>query len=130
MEEFKITSETDIVNSRKVIREFVKALGFGLTDITRIVTASSELVRNIYKYAGEGVMRYVEIKRDGRRGVEIVFSDDGPGIQDVNSAMEEGYSTANSMGLGLPGSKKLMDDMVVSSEPGEGTTVTIRKWVK
>ena len=123
-----IKVESDIVRARTVGREAAKALGFGLTDITRIVTAASELARNIYRYGVEGEMIAQEIVRDGKKGIELIFADKGPGIDDIEMAMSEGYSSGKTMGMGLPGAKKLMDDMYIDSTPGVGATVTIIKW--
>ena len=128
--EFRIGSETDIVMARKVVRNAATALGFGITDVTRIVTAASELTRNIYHYAGSGVMRWRSLSRDARVGLELTFEDSGPGIPDVAKAMESGYSTGKGLGMGLPGAKRLMDEMIVRSQVGQGTTVEVRKWLR
>jgi serine/threonine-protein kinase RsbT len=126
--EVKIDAETDIVAVRKVVREVASKLGFGVTDSVRIVTAASELARNVYKYAGRGVMTW-QVLHDGRDcGIELRFEDHGPGITEVEEALREGYSTGGGLGLGLPGAKKLMDEMDISSAPGQGTTVTVRRW--
>ncbi|MFO1421228.1 MAG: anti-sigma regulatory factor [Candidatus Competibacteraceae bacterium] len=126
--EMAINSERDIVLARKSVREVATAIGFGITDVTRIVTAASELVRNIYVYAGSGIMRWRTL-RSHRSGLELIFEDQGPGIPDVAKAMEPGYTTGSGLGMGLPGSKRLMDEMDVSSEVGKGTTVCARKWL-
>ena len=105
-------------------------MGFGITDVTRIVTAASELTRNIYHYAGSGVMRWRSISRDARMGLELIFEDRGPGIPDVAKAMEAGFSTGKGLGMGLPGAKRLMDEMAVQSHLGKGTTVEVRKWLR
>ena len=128
--EFQITSENDIVMARKVVREAATALGFGLTDVTRIVTAASELTRNIYHYAKSGVMHWRTLNQDSRVGLELTFEDSGPGIPDVEKAMEMGFSTGKGLGMGLPGSKRLMDEMTIESTVGKGTTVVVRKWLK
>ena len=128
--EFRIGSESDIVTARKVVRNAATALGFGITDVTRIVTAASELTRNIYHYAGSGVMRWRPLNRNARLGLELVFEDSGPGIPDVAKAMEAGFSTGKGLGLGLPGAKRLMDEMAVQSQVGKGTTVEVRKWLR
>jgi serine/threonine-protein kinase RsbT len=128
--EFRIESESDIVTARKVVRDAATALGFGITDVTRIVTAASELTRNIYHYAKSGVMRWRVLNgRDGT-GLELTFEDHGPGISDVPKAMEMGFSTGKGLGMGLPGSKRLMDEMTIESTVGQGTTVRVRKWLK
>ncbi len=128
--EFPIGSEGDIVMARRVVRNAATALGFGITDVTRIVTAASELTRNIYQYAGSGVMRWRPLRRDARVGLELIFEDRGPGIPDVDKAMEAGFSTGKGLGMGLPGAKRLMDEMTVQSLLGKGTTVEARKWLR
>jgi serine/threonine-protein kinase RsbT len=128
--EFRITSENDIVMARKVVRDAATALGFGLTDVTRIVTAASELTRNIYHYAKSGVVRWRALNQAARVGLELTFEDSGPGISDVPKAMEVGFSTGNGLGMGLPGAKRLMDELVIESTVGKGTTVVVRKWLK
>jgi len=126
----RIDGEGDIVAVRKVIRRITTEVGFALTDVTRIVTAASELTRNIYRYAGSGFVDWVILASHSNKGIELVFTDYGPGIEDLNKAMEPGFTTSNGMGLGLPGAKRLMDDMDIRSEPGKGTTVSVKKWLK
>ena len=126
-EEVAIVTEADIVKSRKVIRNAVTKMGFRLADVTRIVTAASELARNIYKYADQGHLYYREISMTGKKGIELIFQDQGPGIEDIEVAMGEGYSSSGSLGLGLPGTKRLVDEMVIESEAGVGTRITLRK---
>ncbi len=128
--DFHIHSEGDIVMARKLVRNAATALGFGITDVTRIVTAASELIRNIYQYAGSGVMRWRTLADDRPLGLELTFEDRGPGIPDVARAMQSGFTTAKGLGLGLPGAKKLMDEMSVESQVGKGTTVQVRKWLR
>lgn len=127
---FRIQSEADIVLARRLVRAAADGLGFGLTDVTRIVTAASELTRNIYVYAGTGTMRCQRVHEGSKIGLELVFADTGPGIPDIAKAMEPGFSTHKSMGMGLPGSKRLMDELAVHSEVGKGTTVVTRKWLR
>jgi serine/threonine-protein kinase RsbT len=126
--EVTIASEVDIVSARKAVREAAVELGFGVTDVTRIVTAASELARNTFLYAGSGLMRWRRLSSAGKSAIELVFEDSGPGISDIASAMQEGYTSSGGLGMGLPGTKRLMDEMEISSEPGKGTTVTVRKW--
>jgi serine/threonine-protein kinase RsbT len=126
--EVGIRTEGDIVVARRTIREAAMKIGFGLTDVTRIVTAASELARNIFKYASEGSMFWRNVEAPGRKGLEIQFLDHGPGIENVELALSEGYSTSNGLGLGLPGAKRLMDEFELQSSVGKGTTVTLRKW--
>ena len=128
--EICIASEGDIVMARKLVRNVATALGFGITDVARIVTASSELNRNSYRYAGTGVMRWQSLTRDAELGLELTFEDNGPGIPDVAKAMERGFSTSKGLGLGLPGAKRLMDEMTIRSQIGKGTTVQVRKWLR
>lgn len=127
--EITIETEYDIVTARKAVRQAAMECGFGLTDVTRIVTAASELSRNIFVYAGTGTVRWAGVTRD-TDGLEITFEDHGPGIPDLELALEPGYTTGKSLGMGLPGSKRLMDELELTSTPGEGTTVIIRKWLR
>ncbi len=127
--ECHIGSEGDIVTCRKVIRNVATAAGFGMTDVTRIVTAVSELARNVYVHAeSTGMMRWNILQQPGKVGIELIFEDQGKGIADIDQAMEAGFTTANSMGMGLSGVKRLMDEMLISSELGVGTTVRVVKW--
>lgn len=128
--EVTIKEENDIVIARRKVRETANTIGFGLTDTTRIVTAASELARNIFKYAGEGVMFIKNLNDKEIVGIELSFIDNGPGIPNLQKAMEEGYSSSGGFGMGLPGAKRLMDEMVLQSEVGKGTTVIIKKWRK
>ncbi|HLJ49888.1 MAG TPA: anti-sigma regulatory factor [Bryobacteraceae bacterium] len=128
--EMRIGAETDIVVSRRTVRDAATQFGFSATDVTRIVTAASELARNVFKYAGEGVMRWRHLETNGRVGIELQFVDRGPGIADVEQAMEQGYSTGGGLGVGLPGAKRLVDELEIQSEVGSGTTVTLKKWRK
>jgi serine/threonine-protein kinase RsbT len=127
--ELTIKTEGDIVLVRRTAREAASKAGFGSTDVTRIVTASSELARNIFKYAGQGTMRWRCIASGDRAGLELEFRDQGPGIADVELAMQEGYTTSGGLGMGLPGAKRLVDEMKIRSTPGQGTIVTLKKWI-
>ena len=126
--EIAIQGESDIVSARRTEREAAARLGFGDTDVTRILTAASELARNVYKYAGEGLMRWRYLEDGSRSGIELQFVDQGPGIEDIGRALEEGYSTGGGLGMGLPGARRLMDEMEIQSALGQGTTVTLKKW--
>lgn len=128
--ELPITSEADIVACRKAIRIVATEAGFGVTDVTRIVTAVSELARNIYVHAKSGWMRWNVLQQPGKIGIELVFADKGPGIVDVELAMQPGYSSAKSMGMGLPGVKRLMDEIHIESTMGEGSIVSVKKWAR
>ena len=127
-----IQNETDIIKARKIARELAKEIGFGVTDITRIITAVSELARNVVNYANHGKMKSNRINSsiNSKDGIEFIFNDEGPGIPNIELALKEGYSTGNGLGMGLPGVKRLMDEMEVSSEIGKGTLVIIRKWLR
>mgnify|MGYP000378728761 CR=1 FL=1 len=125
-----IRSDLDIVNARVGARDLAKALGFGIIDQARVATAISELARNIVLYAGSGEVLLRRV-HDGRRvGVEAICVDQGPGIPNIELAMQNGYSTSNGLGMGLPGTKRLMDEFEIESAPGQGTRVTIRKWLR
>lgn len=124
-----VASSDDIVTARTQIRAFAEEMGFALADVTRIVTAASELMRNIYQYASEGEVRWSQIEEPGRQGVELVFEDRGPGIDDVDAALEPGAGSGHGLGMGLPGTRRLMDEMQIESEAGRGTTITVRKWL-
>jgi serine/threonine-protein kinase RsbT len=128
--EYYIASEGDIVTARRLVRNAATELGFGITDITRIVTAASELTRNIYQYAGSGTIRWRSFNKGVDVALELVFEDNGPGIPDIDKAMESGFSTGKGFGLGLPGAKRLMDEMVIQSQAGKGTKVRTRKWLR
>jgi serine/threonine-protein kinase RsbT len=128
--QIQIESEGDLVAVRRIVREVATELGFGLTDVTRVVTAASELARNAYVYAGSGLMRWRIVNAGGHPGLELTFEDHGPGIASVTQAMQPGYTTGKGLGLGLPGAKRLMDEMELQSTVNVGTTVTIRKYLK
>ena len=126
--EVSIETEGDIVAARRTARDAATRAGFSGTDVTRIVTAASELARNTFQYAGKGIMHWRLVENNGQQGVELRFVDHGPGIPDVDLAFEQGYSTSEGPGMGLPGTKRLMDEMEIQSGPGQGTTITVKKW--
>lgn len=128
--EVRIEAETDIVIARRAVRDLSVQVGFGATDTTRIVTAASELARNVFKYAGSGCMRWTILADVRGSGLELRFEDHGPGISDVNEALRAGSSTGGGLGMGLPGTKRLMDEMEIQTELGVGTTVVVRKWLR
>lgn len=123
-----IRSEADLVTARLRGRELAAALNFSSSELTLIATAISEVTRNILSYAGSGELDLRLVRQGPKVGVSIVARDRGPGIADLFSAMQDGYSTSGSLGLGLPGSKRLMDEFDLVSEVGKGTTVTMTKW--
>lgn len=124
-----IQSDLDIVRARQTGREEAAKLGFSSTDLTLVATAISELARNIVMYAGEGEIILRLVRLADRQGIVVIARDRGPGIADVAHALQSGYSTSRSLGLGLPGVRRLMDEFEVESQLGEGTVVTVRKWI-
>lgn len=127
--EVLITTDEDVIMARQRVRTVAQQIGFSLLDQTRLVTAASELGRNIVVHSHGGGMTVMRLEDEGKQGMEVVFSDAGPGIADIEQAMTEGYSTAGSMGLGLKGASRLVDEFHIDSSPGAGTKVTIRKWL-
>lgn len=123
-----INSDLDIIVARQRGRELAAEVGFSGTDLTIIATAISELARNIVLYAKSGEIVMKSVRQNDKRGMAIIADDEGPGIPDIASALQDGFSTSRSLGLGLPGVRRLMDDFEISSEPGNGTTVTVKKW--
>ena len=123
-----LRSDEDVVRLRQLVREQMVAAGFSLIDQTKIVTASSELARNTLRYGGGGEARVLQVSNGMKRGLELEFSDQGPGIPDIALALKDGYTTGGGMGLGLSGAKRLSDEFEIESAPGAGTTVKIRKW--
>jgi serine/threonine-protein kinase RsbT len=123
-----INSDQDIVVARQKGRSLASELGFSSGDATLIATAISELARNIVSYARRGEIKLKGIHGSIRAGIQIVASDDGPGIVDIRQALRDGFSTSGSLGLGLPGVRRLMDEFEITSQPGKGTTVAVKKW--
>ncbi len=124
-----VVRSDDIVAARHAGHEMARDLGFSLTDVTMITTAISEIARNITSYAGRGAIRFTLQDRDGRKALVVRAEDDGPGIANIERALEDGYSTGRGLGLGLPGARRLMDRLIVESEPGRGTMIEMWKWV-
>ena len=123
-----VRSAEDIVRMRQLVREQAVALGFSLVDQTKLVTAASELGRNILNYGGGGEMQIIRLAEGVRIGLKLVFVDRGPGIPDIELAMKDGYTTGGGMGLGLGGAKRLSNEFSIQSKVGSGTTVTITRW--
>jgi len=124
----RIAADADLVLARQKGRRLAAAMGFSGTDATLIATAISELARNILAYAGVGEIELARIQENSRDGIVVVALDSGPGIADLEAAMQEGFSTAGGLGMGLPGARRLVDEFDIVSEVGKGTTVTLRKW--
>jgi serine/threonine-protein kinase RsbT len=127
-ERVRIACEADIVTARQLGRRLATDAGFSSTDQTLIATAISEVARNIVEYARHGEVILSAFEQQSRRCIKIIARDNGPGIADTELAMRDGYSTGNSLGMGLPGARRLMDDFDLTSTPGKGTTVTMQKW--
>ncbi|MEW6261805.1 MAG: anti-sigma regulatory factor [Thermodesulfobacteriota bacterium] len=127
--QIEINTVEDIVTSRYLAKGMAGEIGFGILDQTKIATAISEITRNIIKYARDGVLSLEIIDDGNRKGLEIICTDKGPGIRNIELAMKEGYSTSNGLGMGLPGVKKLMDEFSIESETDQGTTIVVRKWL-
>ena len=128
--EVRIANFENVILGRQKVREMMQEMGFSLLDQTRVVTAVSELARNIVIHAGSGVMRLRTVKKTDTAGIECVFEDQGPGIADAERALQKGFSTSNSLGLGLGGAKNLCREFDLRSRVGKGTKVTIREWLK
>ena len=126
----EVRSTIDIVTARQQGREQAMALGFSGAEVTLVAAAISEIARNILDHAKYGEVIFSIVQHGNHRGLQVVARDQGPGIPDIGLAMQYGYSTRRGLGVGLPGAKWLMDDFEIISNPGEGTTVTMRKWLK
>lgn len=123
-----ITTSGDIVKVRQLVRELTLSLGFSLVEQTKMVTAASELARNALDHGGGGKVQLQVLNNDMRRGLKLTFIDEGPGIQDLEQALRDGFSTGNGMGLGLSGAKRLANEFEIESAPGKGTKVMITRW--
>ena len=123
-----ITREQDVVPFRNRVKEQAVKIGMGLVNQTKLITAASELVRNMLKYGGGGIATIEIVSKGRENGIRLIFADKGPGIKDMNLAMQDGFTTGKSLGLGLPGTKRLVSEFDLQSEVGKGTTVTIIKW--
>jgi len=126
----QVERELDVVGARQKGRELAASIGFSSTDQTLLATAISEVARNIVSYAGRGTVLLRAVEENGRRGLLIVADDQGPGIENIELAMRDGYSTGKSLGLGLPGAKRIVDAFELRSVKGSGTTVTMKKWLR
>lgn len=124
----KVYKEQDVVLFRNRVKEFAVKIKMGLVNQTKLITAASELVRNMLRYGGGGETVIEVISRGRDNGIRLTFKDKGPGIADIDKAMLDGYSTGKSLGLGLPGTKRLVNEFNIKSELGKGTTVTVIKW--
>ena len=123
-----LRSSDDIVRVRRIVRDWAVSLGFSLVDQTKVVTAASELARNVIDHGGGGDFLIESLNNDARRGLRLTFSDEGPGILDMDQAMKDGFTTGGGLGLGLGGAKRLVNEFLIDSKPGRGTTVVVIRW--
>ena len=127
-ETMSIQSSADIVLVRQAVRKLAVELGFSLVDQTKIVTAASELARNTLDYGGGGTVQLEALHEGIRRGVRLTFEDHGPGIPDIDLALKDGFTTGGGLGMGLSGTKRLVNEFHIVSRVGDGTCITITKW--
>ena len=128
LETLPIRGDPDVVRVRHVVRTHAQALRFSLVDQTKMVTAASELARNTLEHGGGGRVRMELLDVPPRKGLRLVFEDEGPGIPNLELALKDGYTTGGGLGLGLSGSKRLVNDFEIDSAPGKGTRVTVVRW--
>ena len=124
-----VLKEQDVVPLRNRVKEYAVKIKMGLVNQTKLLTAASELVRNMLRYGGGGQVLIEVISRGRDNGIRLTFKDEGPGIADITLALKDGFSTGKSLGLGLPGTKRLVNEFDIKSEVGKGTKVTIIKWI-
>ena len=127
-ERWPVRSGEDVVRVRQIVRRWAVELGFGLVDQTKIVTAASEIARNTVDYGGGGEVLVESLSENARRGLRLVFEDKGPGIQNIDEALKDGFTTSRGLGLGLGGARRLATEFSVESRPGEGTRVSLTRW--
>ena len=113
---------------RQIVRRWAVDLGFSLVDQTKVVTAASEIARNTVDHGGGGEALLEDLSENGRRGIRLVFTDKGPGIEDISQAMKDGFTTGGGLGLGLGGARRLSNEFSIESRPGEGTRITLTRW--
>jgi serine/threonine-protein kinase RsbT len=127
-ESLPLVTEQDVVRARQAIRRVSQEVGLSLVDQTKIVTAASELIRNAIVYGGGGKIEWEIVAQDGKSGLQLTVSDQGPGIPDVAQAMKDGWTTGAGLGMGLPGTKRLVNEFKIITKPGAGTTVIVTRW--
>jgi serine/threonine-protein kinase RsbT len=125
---FPLVSDRDIVLARQEIRNLARQLGLSIVDQTKIVTAVSELARNALIHGGGGSLRWEIVTANGKQGLRLTVSDEGPGIEDLNLAMKDGWTSGSGLGIGLPGARRLVNEFHITSKPGRGTTVVVTRW--
>jgi serine/threonine-protein kinase RsbT len=123
-----LRTEDDVVFSRQAVRSWAVEIGLSLVDQTKLVTAASELARNTVVYGGGGTLKLEQVEDGARRGLRLLFEDQGPGIPDVERAMQDGFTSGGGLGLGLGGARRLVNEFHIDSRPGEGTRITVVKW--
>ncbi len=128
LETMSIQAASDVVLVRQAVRQLAVELGFSLVDQTKIVTAASELARNTLDYGGGGTVKLEALQEGIRRGLRLTFEDQGPGIPDIDLALKDGYTTGGGLGMGLSGTKRLVNEFNIVSHVGKGTCITITKW--
>ena len=128
LERLRLVRSEDVIRARQAARRWSADLGFSLVDQTKIVTAVSELARNMVEYGGGGAMVAEIVHGEAHTGLRITFEDQGPGIPDVELALRDGYGTGHGLGLGLGGARRLMDEFVIQSAPGQGTRISVTRW--
>ncbi len=124
----EVRSSEDVVTVRQTVREAAVSCGFSLVDQTKLVTAASELARNMVIYGGGGVMQLATLNDGAKRGVRLSFEDQGPGIADIEQALRDGFTSGSGLGLGLGGARRLVNEFEIQSQPGAGTRITITRW--
>jgi serine/threonine-protein kinase RsbT len=125
---YPLANDLDVVAARKIVRDWASDIGLAIVDLTKVVTAASELARNAVIHGGGGLMCLQVVQQADRRGIRVSFKDKGAGIADVGLAMSDGYTTGRGMGIGLPGAKRLVNEFALESTPLDGTCVTIVRW--
>ena len=128
LETLALSSHEDVARARQMVRAWAVKLGFNLLDQTKLVTATSELARNTVIYGGGGLMKGEALTNGTRQGLRLTFEDQGPGIPDIDLAMQDGYTSGDGLGYGLGGAKRLVNEFEIFSRPGEGTRISITKW--
>jgi serine/threonine-protein kinase RsbT len=126
----EVRSDQDVVRVRQLVRTSAVGAKLSLVDQTKLVTAASELARNTLVYGGGGTVEVFRVENDVRRGIRVVFADQGPGIADLELAFTDGYTTGSGLGLGLSGARRLVDEFEIDTAPGRGTSITVTKWCR
>jgi len=127
-ETLPLKSSSDVVLARQKVRQLASELRFGLVDQTKLVTAASELARNVLEHGGGGAMQAEIVENQSHTGLKLIFEDSGPGISDIQTALKDGYTTGSGMGLGLGGSRRLVNEFSIESEVGKGTRIIVIRW--